>query len=658
MITRFEVTSRAPFVGGAQFGATGAYDRIDGVATGEIDPARPCNAGIALLDKAPRNASGRVEYRTDVTILCPADPARGNGRMLYEVNNCGRMMLFPNLCAGAAGNRPKTAAELGNALPLKLGFMLVWSGWDPGAPRVNGGLALEAPVASDDGAPIIQRIREEFVSGTRLGPLVAFPLSHTAADRHARLTVRATQTAPRREVPFAFVDARAIRLLPDGSAPEAGAIYEFTYNATQPRVLGLGFAATRDLVSRLRNSGETLLGRRPTHTIGFGISQAGRYLRDHIALGFNRSEGGTRVFDGVFTHVAGIGRLFFNTPFAQPARTRTWHEDHDFPEIAFPFSTATFTDPIGGATASLLRGDGSDPLLIETNTATEYWQKGASLLHTDPDGVRDAVLPETVRGYFLTGANHTGRAGVPRDAGPCVLPRNWHDPMAAVRALLVALDEWVADGRAPPPSRLPRIDDGTLVLVEAVAFPAVAGLRPAARGQRRGAVDRLDRSGAAGPGLAGAGAAGRAGRQRTRRPEAAGYRRAARHAHRVESLQRAVSSGRAGRSRRHVPGVRRDTRRARGHRRRAAVTRRALPHAGGLCDAGRDGRGTALRGSAAAGGRRGFLHRPREGVRRATTARLLVHPAQCTPPTWCGLSRLKAGIATSKFSPEHGTTMW
>jgi hypothetical protein len=65
MITRFEVTSRAPFVGGAQFGATGAYDRIDGVATGEIDPARPCNAGIALLDKAPRNASGRVEYRTD-----------------------------------------------------------------------------------------------------------------------------------------------------------------------------------------------------------------------------------------------------------------------------------------------------------------------------------------------------------------------------------------------------------------------------------------------------------------------------------------------------------------------------------------------------------------------------------------------------------------
>src|SRR5277367_4674910 len=50
--------------------------------------------------------------------------------------------------------------------------------------------------------------------------------------------------------------------------------------------------------------------------------------------------------------------------------------------------------------------------------------------------------------------------------------------MAAVRALLVALDEWVADGRAPPPSRLPRIDDGTLVAAEAVALPEAPGLSP------------------------------------------------------------------------------------------------------------------------------------------------------------------------------------
>jgi hypothetical protein len=198
MITSFEINKHEDFVGGAGFGDTGAYVRIDGTAMGEVDPAHPANAGIALLDKAPRNERGRVEYSTDVTILRPVNPARGNGRMLYEVNNRGRMMLFPNLCAGAPGNQPKTVADLGNALPLKLGFTLVWSGWDPGAPRANGGLALDAPIATDDGAPIVERIREEFVSGTRLGVLETFRLSYEAADTRARLTVRATQTAPRR----------------------------------------------------------------------------------------------------------------------------------------------------------------------------------------------------------------------------------------------------------------------------------------------------------------------------------------------------------------------------------------------------------------------------------------------------------------------------
>ena len=123
--------------------------------------------------------------------------------------------------------------------------------------------------------------------------------------------------------------------LAQGALPEPGSIYELRYNATKPRVLGIGFAATRDIVSHLRNSatGRDLLGRQPTHALAFGISQAGRYLRDHLAQGFNRDKDGARVFDGVFTHVAGIGRVFFNTEFGQPARTRTWHEDHGFPEV-------------------------------------------------------------------------------------------------------------------------------------------------------------------------------------------------------------------------------------------------------------------------------------------------------------------------------------
>jgi hypothetical protein len=475
MITNIEIRARESLVGGAEFGASGAYTRLDGTALGELDPSHPANRGIALLDKAPRNARGKAEYRSDFVILHPTDPARGNGRILYEVNNRGRIMLFANMCAGAAGNTPQTAAELGNALPLRLGFSLVWSGWDPGAPKATG-LSLDAPEASDGGKPILRRIREEFVSGTRLGALQAFRLSHEAANRNATLTMRRTQTAPRQEVAFEFVDTRSVRLLPDGSLPEPGSIYELSYDAIKPRVLGVGFAATRDLISHLRRRGDEFLGRAVTHTLAFGISQAGRYLRDHIAQGFNTDEDGARVFDGVFTHVAGIGRVFHNTPFAQPFRTRTWHEDHDFPEIEFPFSSATLVDPISGVSGALLRGEASDPKLIETNTSTEYWQKGASLLHTDLLGAQDVALPPNVRGYLLAGTQHGGKANMPRDNGPCVNPRNWHDPMPAIRALLVALDEWVVSGRTPPDSRLPRIADGTLVAAEEVALPPVPGL--------------------------------------------------------------------------------------------------------------------------------------------------------------------------------------
>ena len=475
MITSLELRTPESLAGGAEFGATGAYLRISGTAIGELDPSHAANRGIALIDKAPRNSRGHVEYRSDFVILRPLDPSRGNGRILYEVNNRGRVMLFANLCAGTAGNTWPDAAALGNALPLRLGFTLAWCGWDVSAPRATG-LSLAAPVATDNGRPIVQRIREEFVSGTRLGALEVLRLSHDAANRDATLTVRRTQTSERMPVAFEFVDARSIRLLPVGTRPETGVIYELHYEAINPRVQGIGFAATRDVISHFRRNGKTVLGRPVTHALAFGISQAGRYLRDHIAQGFNADEEGARVFDGVLTHVAGIGRVFLNTPFAQPFRTRTWHEDHDFPEIEFPFSSARQVDPISGATGALMRGDGSDPKLIETNTSTEYWQKGASLLHTDPLGTQDAALPANVRGYLLAGTQHGGKANMPRDNGPCVNPRNWHDPMPAVRALLVALDEWVATDRSPPDSRLPRIDEGTLVPAEAVAMPAVPGL--------------------------------------------------------------------------------------------------------------------------------------------------------------------------------------
>ena len=483
MLVSFDIEKVEPLADGAPFGEVGAYERVIAVAKGEVDPALPANSGIALIDKAPRNAAGRVEYATSVFILRPKDSTRGNGRILYEVNNRGRKMLFGNIADGPQGvNDPKTVADLGNAFPLRRGYTIVWSGWDPDAPRANMGLALTAPVATDNGQPIVQTVREEWVSGTRLGVLEAFKLSHEAAtveQPRARLTVRERADDEPRELPlnqWSFVDARSIKLR-DGTKAQPGFLYEFHYEAKNPKVQGLGFAATRDVVSWLRHSPDAVnaTGGPITHALAIGFSQAGRYLRNHVSEGFNRDEQGRRVFDGIHSHIAGVGRVFFNTPFAQPARTNTQHEDHGFPENEFPFSTATLSDPLTGKSGSLFRGDDSDPLLIETNTSTEYWQKGASLLHTDPLGTKDVTLPANSRVYMIAGTQHGGRAGATTDPGPNLNPRNPHNPMPAIRALLVALDEWVVSGKEPPPSRVPTLSAGTLVEPGKTGFPAVPG---------------------------------------------------------------------------------------------------------------------------------------------------------------------------------------
>lgn len=491
-ITGFEVTAREEFAGGQDFGA-GPYLRIAGIARGELDPADPRHAAIADLALAPRNARGQVEYATEVVILRPADPARANGRLLYDVTNRGRKMIFAYAYDAATAQAEldglRTAASVGLALPLRVGTTLVWSGWDPDAPRTEDRMRIDIPVLPG----VTGTVRDEFIFGTRVHPegRPTAPLSYPVADRDpgkASLTVRRRRENAPRPVAFAYAgDAdppRAIRLEPEGTRFEPGSIYEFRYPATGARPLGIGYAATRDLVSFLRH-GEAdgqdrpgpLAGIAVRSTIALGISQAGRWLRHQIDLGMNADTRGRRVFDGALAHIAGAGRVFANERFAQPDRTATWHEDFAYPESWFPLAAAETTDPATGRRGALLKGDGSDPLLMEVNTSTEYWQKGASLVHTDPAGLRDLPALPNVRHYLVAGTRHAGRFGVSTEPGRCHNPNNPHSAGPLLRALLAALEDWVETGTAPPPSRVPRIADGTLVPAEEVLrrFPAVPG---------------------------------------------------------------------------------------------------------------------------------------------------------------------------------------
>lgn len=487
LITSLEHWSQAPFLDGVTFGSTGSYLRICGVAAGRIDPADPANQNIPWLEAAVRTPSGHVEYRTPFEILRPARAERGNGSLLCEATNRGKKLLFPYLFdAHTQSNLLNATQQLGNAAPLHSGFTLAWCGWDANASPADGGLALDGPAAHEAGKPIVRVVRDEFVSGTRHAILDRFRLSYDAVslDRgDTVVTVRESRHgAPRKldATQWRYVDARHIVLLPEGSKPEPGWLYDVHYPAGGAKVLGVGYAVTRDIVSFLRHEpgAGALTGQPVRDCLAVGISQAGRYLRGFVAKGFNRDERGRRVFDGMLVHIAGAGRAFVDDLFAQPFRTRTQHQDCDFPEHEFPFSAALTTDPYSGRSAALLADSACDPLLIETNTASEYWQKGASLLHTDPMAGHDLALPANARAYLIAGTQHDGRPGLSTDRGSCTNPCNPHDPSPVLRALLHALHEWVRHGRLPPDSRVPSISRGTLQLASELAFPRWDGLAP------------------------------------------------------------------------------------------------------------------------------------------------------------------------------------
>ena len=123
-----------------------------------------------------------------------------------------------------------------------------------------------------------------------------------------------------------------------------------------------------------------------------------------------------------------------------------------------------------------------------------------------------------------------------------------------MKALLLAMDRWTANGAAPPPSRYPRIADGTLVAPDRLRFPKLPGVDDATAVHRAYRADYgptfasegivTHRAAADRHGVPDSGAAGGCRRQRHRRRADAGARRAARHLHRMEPVQRSIGTDR------------------------------------------------------------------------------------------------------------------
>jgi hypothetical protein len=489
--TAMTAPSQTPTFAGMTFGAVGTYDKIRGTASGTLDPKDPKNAVITDIALAPVDANGLVEYNMDFYILKPTDLTKGNHKVFFELVNRGGKQYGPlNLSSG--GNDPTTAADAGTAFLQSQGYTVVWGGWEPSVSRTNNLMGVTLPVAKNaDGSTITGPVYEyiEFDNATTMSDTVAYT-TNSMDPTTAQLTVKAhltdTPTVIAPGTGWTWTSPTTIALLPAGTPFTESSIYELVYTAQDPFVAGIGFAAIRDLASFLRNATADTAGT-PNPLAGdvkrmvsFGSSQPARTMNDFVWLGFNQDLNGKQVFDGVFNWVAGGDGVALNYRFDQSGMTERNRQQHLYPEGVFPFAFATITDPLTGKT------DGRDsrctvsntcPLVMNVDSANEYWVKAGSTLHSDANGadLADAV---NFRTYLISGSQHGG-PGAANSLGVCAQFVNSTDQFPALRALFEDLDQWI-DGTPPPDSKIPKVSDGTAVFAtvnpatEAIAIGSVS----------------------------------------------------------------------------------------------------------------------------------------------------------------------------------------
>lgn len=536
-ITQIQINTRVLAYGGASFGSVGQYETLRGVAFGEVDPNDPLNEVITDIKLAPRNARGMVEYNMDFWISKPLDMSRANRTLFHDVPNRGRVRSLELNVRGSGDN------TAGDGFLQSQGYTLVDNGWQG---DVSTGLQIRLPVAKNrNGSEITGRVRAEYILNAAPTSTVDVtePPAYEAvstSNAGATLTRRVHQDDAREPIPnsdWAFADCSAT---PFPGVPstkkvclkgnfDTNHIYELLYTAKNPMVLGLGFAATRDFISFLRNSNgastgkcgqkdgdedrrrgrrddddddgadghdrrhgpcpaagpmpENPLGDSIQNAIIYGSSQSGRWIRTSIQLGFNRDENRNLVVEGAIPHKAS-NRGAFNVRFGQPDRlSGTQHTERQFPGAESSQTWGVSHDRIADVKAGQLdrcRKTHSCPKIFHTNTDTEYWQALMALNTTDSESRHDLKIPKNVRIYLFSGTRHGGGdvtaqppTVVPNPPANCQLRTNSNPFIHGQRALLVALREWIINGTEPPPSLFPTLDAGTLAPLSDIHYPYI-----------------------------------------------------------------------------------------------------------------------------------------------------------------------------------------
>lgn len=497
------ITARQDMAG--SFGSVGAYEQVSGVLRGELDPKDSRNAIIQDLELAPVNARGLVEYAAEFTMLKPKDMSKAGGILRYDAPNRGNILTMPNL-----------TAQPSDAVYFEQGYVWLFSAWQGDVPKsAPARLTLEVPIAKNkDGSSITGPYAAELIAnapspslalpgGVFNGSMIPYaPASMDNTLAGYSLTRRVNETDQRIAIPpsewkFANCDAGA-NAFPGTADParvclkggfQPNMLYEITYVAKDPRVMGVGLAALRDTIDFFRHKAADSAGNanplagRITHTIGQGTSQSGNAMKTFLHLGFNQSLVKDKVFDGIFAHVA-ARQTNINTRFAVPGGGGGLRTDHRaFGQTAPRGLAADYVDGVSGRTGGVMaRCEASKtcPKFFLGLSGTEFWQLQGSPVLSDAWGFGDLAQPANARVYYYASTQHGGGTGglatginFTPDA---VYPRgNMVDFADTFRALFMNMADWVVRDTAPPASQVPKVADGTLVRPEQLVFPTMRG---------------------------------------------------------------------------------------------------------------------------------------------------------------------------------------
>jgi hypothetical protein len=493
------------------FGSAGQFEIIRGRAFGELDPKNPLNAIVQDIELG-KDPDGKVRYTATFQLVKPIDMSKGSHLLWQDVPNRGGRLTINTI-------------ERGNG---DAGLSSGWQGDNSGTTAQN--LVGADGVSTNDwvAVPIAKQAGGKPVTGTVLGRIVnrSGPASQGILVQSSPLpykpftldTSQATLTTHTRETMDGRISVGTVipdtdwawakcaswtdpKRTPDGTqiclknGYDGNLLYQVVFTARDPYVLGVGFAAFRDVgfffktavkddagtLNPLANANQS--GTEIKWSISRGVSQSGNFLRGFLHLGFNQAENGKQVHDGTWPIIAGR-RIALNFRWAQPDGVLELYQAGS----EGPQWWSKYEDDVRGlpkrGILDRCKETRTCPKVIEHFGAAEVWELKLPIEWVGTDAKKDIPLPRNVRRYYIPSTTHGGGGGgfleKPTAAARCpgntyggvpvpdpvtgvpaspaaALPANPVPHTETVNAIRFHFRSWVMTGKEPPPSLYPTL---------------------------------------------------------------------------------------------------------------------------------------------------------------------------------------------------------